>query len=101
MSIAPLMMRAHHCDEVAIDVAGRLGRHVVHHLGHRRFVFFQKRTLLRAHRGRRGGRMGFMREHERRECKREQNWRGKERRAEAGPEPSASACEHRYGAAEL
>jgi len=33
-----LVMRRHHRDEVAVDVAARLHGHVVHHLVHRRFV---------------------------------------------------------------
>jgi hypothetical protein len=32
--VALLMVRHHHSHEVGIDVAGRLHRHVVHHLCH-------------------------------------------------------------------
>lgn len=61
-----LMMRVHHGDEVAIDVTGWLRRHVVHHLGHRHIVLLQERGFLGAQPCRRIGRVGFMRERERR-----------------------------------
>jgi hypothetical protein len=41
-----LMMRRHHRDEIAVDVAGRLGAHAVHHLRHRRVGLFQERAFL-------------------------------------------------------
>jgi hypothetical protein len=49
------MMRDHHGDEVAIDVAGRLHRHIVHHLGHGGFVLGEVRRFVAG----RGGRAGI------------------------------------------
>jgi hypothetical protein len=41
-----LMMRNHHGDEVAIDVARRFHRHVVHHLRHGGVVFGEIRRFI-------------------------------------------------------
>jgi hypothetical protein len=93
------MVRIHHRDEVAINVAGRLGRHVVHHLGHGGVVLLQERALLGAQGSLGSGRVRFMRECKRRHSECDENARGKERGAEAGLWPSASACKRRNDAA--
>ena len=46
-----------------VDIAARLDRHVVHHLGHRSVVLFQERSLVEhSRRSRLRGRVGFVRE---------------------------------------
>ena len=40
-----LMMRHHHRDEIAVDIAGRLDRHVRHHLVHGGVIVRQERLL--------------------------------------------------------
>ena len=64
------MMRVHHGDEVAVDIAARLDRHVVHHFGHGVIVLFQERGLAGRGRCRLCGGTGFLREQMRRkgEC---------------------------------
>src|ERR1700730_2043446 len=43
----PLMVRHHHCHEIAVDIAGWLDRHICHHLAHCGSVFREERLLLR------------------------------------------------------
>jgi hypothetical protein len=76
----PLMMRHHHCCEIAIDIAARLDRHIVHHPGHRIIVFLQERRLV-CDGSRRHGRTGFLRKQVRRKGKRDKNARAKNKRA--------------------
>jgi hypothetical protein len=80
-----LMMRVHHGNEVAIDVAGRLRRHVVHHLGHRRVVLFQERGFLGAQPCRRIGRMGFVSKQLRRSRKSYEQPGAEDRRGKSSP----------------
>ena len=57
-----LMVRDHHGNEIPVDIAARLDRHVVHHLGHRSVVLFQERSFIDGSYGRRlRGRVDFVR----------------------------------------
>lgn len=42
----PLMVRGHHGDEVAVDVAGRLCLHAAHHLAHRDLVLGKESAFV-------------------------------------------------------
>src|ERR1700738_5234938 len=78
-----LMMWGHHGGEIAVDVAGRLDRHVVHHLDHRGLVLFPEWSFVDGNcRRRRRSRMGFVRKDEWRKCKRDKKARAKNRYAE-------------------
>ena len=84
------MVRRHHGDEVAVDVAGRLGLHGVHHLGHRGFVFGEESAFIRC-RSLLRRRMSFMREHrehQRRSGESDEEAHAEDRRAQAGFEKS-------------
>jgi hypothetical protein len=54
-----LMMRDHHRGEVAVDIAGRIDRHIVHHLDHCCLVLLPERSFVDG--GRR--RVVFLRHH--------------------------------------
>jgi hypothetical protein len=78
-----LMMGSHHGDEITVDVAGRLDRHVVHHLDHRGLVLFPERSFVDSNcRRRRRGRVGFVRKDEWRKCKGDKKARAQNRYAE-------------------
>lgn len=42
-----LMLRNRHCNEISIDIAGRLDRHIGRHLSHDRRIRRQERPLIR------------------------------------------------------
>jgi len=84
----------HHGDEIAVDVAGRLDRHVVHHLDHRGLVLFPERSFVDGNCRRwRRGRMGFVRKDEWRKCKCDKKARAKDRRADTwSRKPARQRC---------
>ena len=81
-----LMVRRHHGDEVAVDVAGRLCLHGAHHPVHRGLVFGEESAFIRS-RSLLRRRMSFVREHrehQRRCGESDEEAHAEDRRAQAG-----------------
>src|SRR5262245_9733370 len=57
-----LMMRDHHRHEITVDIAGRLDRHIVHHLDHGCLVLLPERSFVDGG-SRRRRRVVFLRHH--------------------------------------
>src|SRR5271166_6963715 len=85
-----LVMRGHHGHEIAVDVAGRLGRHVVHHLRHRRVDLAEKGALLGGHC--RSGRVRLLRKRKRRHGKSDEKAKADDGGAETWSQASKFAA---------